>query len=455
MPEPSKPIPLTTEQESYLRWGRDRLGAVPVFFRLYGELDVPALGRALTRVLSRHESLRMRLLDTPDGVRQVFPRAEAENCAIQVTTAVDGQTLEDVAARLAGGPIDLRAHGPVRAWLVRSGEDMLLVLLLNHMAVDAWSVGIFSKELLICYRAEVTGTDPKLPAAPRFSDYVLARQADQTPWSPAQHEYWRRVSRDYCERAAVPAISAPVGSPDQPGRSDLVCGLSADQMGELLGFARAAVVPPRTVELAGSLLAIWAWCPVPVIRAWCLHSGREDSALANAVGVYARNFPLAVRVDPTATLAEFSRDVLREWSTAVGYSAAPYSEGALRQMIAQAGGADPAIPDVRLNRLAPPRGMSQSQDPLVFGDSISVQSCDLESTRWSWYREPRLRIMSTFGKSLSVRAIFNPGLTPPGFAEEMMANLGTLLPLFAAENAGRPIGELVELAGLRPVTCLA
>ena len=92
--------------------------------------------------------------------------------------------------------------------------------------------------------------------------------------------------------------------------------------------------------------------------------------------------------------------------------------------------------------------MSQSPDPVTVSTSAAVQFCDLEATRWTWYREPRLRIMSTFEKTLSMRAIFNPGLTPPDFAEHLMANLDMLLPVFVSEHADRSIEELVKLSGL-------
>jgi len=442
---PDEAIPLSKEQESYLALGRAGHGTVPICFRVRGELDLPALQQALARVLARHEPLRMRLLDTPEGSRQVFPAGQPQDYLIRESAAADSLTAQDVACELAARPSDLRAHGPVRSWLIRSGPaEALLVVLIDHLSADGWSTGIFSKELWTGYYAASTGTEPlPLPPAPRFTDFVAAQQAGPSTWTPAQYQYWRQVSHDYCEPVLQPRIAAPVGAPDQPGRSDLVCAVSAERLGRLTGFARAAVVPPRTVELAGLLLALWAWCPASVINVWCMHSGRENRAIADAIGNYSRSFPLAVRIDPEATLADFTRNVLRGWSKAVGYSGAPYSAGAIREMIARAGGADPAIPEVRLNQLISPEGTAARPGPVPVGESTTVEFCDLTATRWAWYREPRLRIMSTSDTSLSMRAIFNPGVTPPGFAETMMSYLGRLLPLFATEYADEPIGKLV------------
>lgn len=442
-------FPLSAEQESYLGLGRDGHGALPVCFYLRGELDSAALQRALSAVVARHQPLRMRLVDTPGGPRQMFPLSQARACVIQELTAADRATAQALAAELAARPSDLRAHGPVRAWLIRwDAAQVLFVLLLDHLASDAWSGFILARELWGGYRAELTGTAAPLPPAPAFTDYVTAQRAAAAGWAPAQGEYWRRVSRDYCAPVDQPRGPGAPGAPGQPGRSDLVCGLDEDQVDDLREFAKVAVVPPRTVELAGPLLALWAYRPGPAIGAWCLHAGREDPALAQAIGIYVRTFPLVVRVDPADTLAGFSRNVLREWSEAVGYSTTPYSAGALWRMIADEGGADPSRPEIRLNRLVPPRGMSQSNGPAQITGSLTVEIFDLEPTRWTWYRETRMRLMSTFGSALSIRAIFNPGRLPAGFPEEMLGNLDMLLSLFTAEHADRPIGELVMLAGL-------
>ncbi|MGD0064936.1 MAG: condensation domain-containing protein [Streptosporangiaceae bacterium] len=444
--DPNETIPLSKEQESYLTLGRDGHGAVPLCYRVRGKLDIPALQQALAEVAARHEPLRMRLLDTPEGLRQVFRPAEAEDWLVQEIIAADSLAAQDMACELAAVPSDLRAQGPVRTWLIRSGPaDMLLVVLIDHLSIDGWSSGIFSKELWTRYYAASTGTESApLPPAARFTDFVVTQRDCASSWTPAQYQYWRQVSQDYCEPVLQPRISAPVGSPEQPGRSDLVCAVSHEQLGRLTGFARAAVVPPRTVELAGLLLALWAWCPAPVINVWCMHSGRENRAIAHAIGNYSRSFPLAVRIDPEATLADFTRNVLHGWSEAVGYSGTPYSAVAVRELIARAGGADPAMPEVRLNQIISPPGMSASSDPVVLGKSTTVEWCDLTATRWSWYREPRVRIMSILDTSLTMRAIFNPGVTPPEFVEATMTYLDRLLPLFATEYADEPIGKLVD-----------
>jgi hypothetical protein len=431
---PDGPIPLAAEQDGYLGLGRDGHGAVPLCFRVRARLQAPALERALAQVMVRHEPLRLRLVDTESGLRQVFPPAGPADYAVREITVPPGSTDLEVALDLATTPSDVRAHGPVRTWLIRSGpDDTTLLVLIDHLATDGWGATVFARELLAFYYAAVTGTEPPpLPTVPRYSEFAAAQHTGAPTWTPVQYKYWRRVIRDYCAPAGRVPPPAELGSPAQPARSDLVSRLDPEQLAGLTGFARASRVPTRTVELASLLLAIWAWCPAQAIRVWCTHSGREDHAIANVVGKYSRSIPLVVRVDPGASLADFCRDVLRGWSEAVAYSGVPFSSSGMRDLITQAGGPDPAIPEVTLNRVISPGT----------GTADLVEYCDLTAARWDWFREPRLRVMSTFDSALSMRAVFHPGIVPAAFAQAVMANLDRLLPLFVPEHAADPIGDL-------------
>jgi pristinamycin I synthase-3/4 len=410
-----------------------------------GELNLRAIKRALAQVLARHQPLRLRLVDTPEGVRQTFPPVKAQDCVIRETAPPDGVTAREVACSLSMEPTDMRTHGAVQTWLIRSDAETLLLLLVNHLAIDAWGASLLAVEMWTCYAAATAGAEPpELPAPPRYADFVATQRAAALAWAPGQHEYWQRVCRDFCEPVVPPRPAAPAGPPDQPGRSDLVCVLPPEKMCRLTAFARAATVPTRTVEMAASLLAAWVCCPAPLVNAWCVHSGREDPAIAGVIGFFTRSFPLAVRIDPSVTLAEFTRNVVRSWSEAVGYLDPPYTAGLMRKLIAEAGGVDPAKPEIRLNAITPARGVSPAWGPVPVSDALAVEPLDLEAAQRAWYREPRLRLHSTFSDSLSIRAIFNPGMTPPDFAEGLMTTLDALLPQFTPENADRTVREVID-----------
>ena len=65
--------------------------------------------------------------------------------------------------------------GSLHAELMRVGEDDHVLLLVIHViAIDAYAAGLFLRELLIWYEGYVRDQEPSLPAAMRYSDYVLS-----------------------------------------------------------------------------------------------------------------------------------------------------------------------------------------------------------------------------------------------------------------------------------------
>jgi arthrofactin-type cyclic lipopeptide synthetase C len=225
-------VPLSAEHEAYRALGHGGHDGIPLCFRVRGKLDLRAVQRALAQVLARHQPLRLRLVDTPEGVRQMFPPVKAQDCAIRETAPPDGVTAQEMALSLSIEPTDTQTHGALRTWLIRSDTETLLLVLINHLAVDSWSVWLFVTELWTCYGAATAGAEPpKLPAVPRYTDFVANQRVAASAWAPGQYEYWQRVSRDYCEPVIPPRPAVPAGPPDQPGRSDLVCVLPAGKMG--------------------------------------------------------------------------------------------------------------------------------------------------------------------------------------------------------------------------------
>jgi hypothetical protein len=434
-------IPLSAEQESYLEHD-DSHGAATLAFLVQGRLDLPSLRHALAAVVARHEPLRMRLTDTPEGTRQVF--GSAGEPVIDEIPVSDGAAAEEVARELALRHAELRAGGlvPTRTWVIRWAPfEALLLVLIDPLATDTWGMSVFATDLWVCYHAAATRSGPPpLKPAPRYSDHVAAQRA--AAWAPAQHDYWQQVAGDYGALADSCARPAAPGDPGQPDRSDPTFTLSPGHQRQIAEFARAIQAPPGTVEMAGLLLAMWAWHPAPAVSVWRIHHGRDHAELAHAVGLYHRALPLVVPVRPEATLTEFTQDVLRRWTEAVSYSDMPYSTAGMRQLIARAAGAGQGTgPEVLLVQ---PTATGQRRGPVPIGRSIKIEWRDLSVKDGSRSYGSRLRIIMTPQDTPSARVMFSPGTIPPVFAASVLGQLERLLPLFAPQNADQLVGQLAD-----------
>ncbi|MFJ7209326.1 amino acid adenylation domain-containing protein [Streptomyces sp. NPDC098789] len=123
---------------------------LPLALRIRGALDVPALERALTGVVARHEVLRTRFTAV-DG--EPVPRVDpAPAITLEPTDAADAA---EVFERELSRPLDLATEHPVRATLARLGpREHLLLVVVHHIAVDGWSWDVLLRELDAGYRGQ-------------------------------------------------------------------------------------------------------------------------------------------------------------------------------------------------------------------------------------------------------------------------------------------------------------
>jgi amino acid adenylation domain-containing protein/non-ribosomal peptide synthase protein (TIGR01720 family) len=159
----------------------------PLAFRLRGELDVPALEAALTRVVRRHESLRTSFPAGAEGPRQhIAEPYQISLPVIEVSSFAEATRLVQESAVL---PFDLENGPLLRAELFRIAEqDHVFLVTLHHIVTDGWSLSLLFDELGSCYRA-----DPVLPELTvQYADYAWRQRAELTGDKLANDlEYWR------------------------------------------------------------------------------------------------------------------------------------------------------------------------------------------------------------------------------------------------------------------------
>ena len=137
---------------------------------LRGPLDVAALDDALQALVARHESLRTTFdpLDGTPRVAETLKIALTPNNGEPEFPIIGGQGIKE--GQL---PFDLENGPLIRATLVPvEPEHHVLILTAHHLVCDGWSFGVLLNELGELYSGE------RLPAAPRFSEYAAAQNAD-------------------------------------------------------------------------------------------------------------------------------------------------------------------------------------------------------------------------------------------------------------------------------------
>ncbi len=177
---PHAPLPLSFAQEGLWLLQQLEIGSPafnrPLTLRFTGPLNEAALRCALQAIIERHEVLRTRFILREGRACPVvsqthtlsLPHIELAHAGAQLDRA------RELAIEDSLRPFDLEHEFPLRATLLRLGqEDHILLVVAHHIAFDGWSARTFHGDLVGFYRQFHLGESAGLPDLPiQYSDFA-------------------------------------------------------------------------------------------------------------------------------------------------------------------------------------------------------------------------------------------------------------------------------------------
>lgn len=182
---------------------------MPFGMLLDGPLDVRALRRALGDIWRRHEVLRTRCVRV-DGrpTRVVSPHADCHVLERSLELCSEPELeVQKIATEEARLPFELESSLPLRIQLLRLGPARhALLITVHHIAFDAWSAGVFLRELSLLYaahRAEQPSALAELSIS--YADYASwQRRRLEGAALDQELAYWREQLRGVPARLDLP-----------------------------------------------------------------------------------------------------------------------------------------------------------------------------------------------------------------------------------------------------------
>ncbi|MGC5563594.1 amino acid adenylation domain-containing protein [Streptomyces sp. FR-108] len=310
------PVPLSFAQRRL--WFLNRMERdegtynVPVAVRLTGALDRDALDLALADVVRRHESLRT-----------VFPEEGGEPHPVVLDSAPATEVVEVAPRDLAGAMaervrhrFDLTAHAPVRATLFPLGpQEHVLLLVVQHIAADGWSLPPLLRDLGLAYTARCEGSAPDWPPQPvRYADYtlwqreLLGEAEDPASLMARQLSYWQRQLADLPAELTLPVDRQRSAVAGQSGGTVAIHWEPELHRG-LLELARSAGCTLFMVLQAGFAALLTRMGAGTDIPFGTPVAGRTDSALDELVGFFVNTLVLRTDTAGDPGFAELLRRV--------------------------------------------------------------------------------------------------------------------------------------------------
>ncbi|HEX4955004.1 MAG TPA: amino acid adenylation domain-containing protein [Thermoanaerobaculia bacterium] len=173
--------------------------STPVAWWLRGSLWPSALGVAIAALLARHEALRTVIEERHgEAVQRLLPPSRPR------VPVVDLSALASPARRAEAEqlvrpdrqpPFDLATGPMLRLTLLRlAAQEHVALVVVHHIASDAWSTAIIGRELAELYRAAVAGRPAALePLALQYADFALWQRQSLGPERiEAELDFWRR-----------------------------------------------------------------------------------------------------------------------------------------------------------------------------------------------------------------------------------------------------------------------
>jgi len=329
-----RPLPLSPAQQQL--WYLQQLDPASSIYNisyaleLEGELDPALLEASLSEIARRHEVFRTRFferdgqalqtVDAPEPL--VLPTVELSRLGAEDRERERRRRVLESQAR----PFDLRSGRLLRASLWRLGPGHhTLHLVTHHISCDAWSLGIFSRELAELYTAGLERRLAELPALEiQYADFAAWQRRLLESEAIAGHlEYWREHLEGAPRVLELPSARPRPASPRHRG-GEAVTSLAPPLVESLRQLARSEGASPFMVLLAVWMLLLRHESGQRDLVVGTTSASRGRSEIQPLIGFFINLLPLRTRLDDASSFRELLAEVRRTALGAFGHQDVPF-----------------------------------------------------------------------------------------------------------------------------------
>ncbi len=316
-------IPLSFTQESL--WlleqieGDNSLYNETIALRLTGDLNTHALRHALADTVARHESLRTTFsVDTAGEPRQVIHPADFTLPELDLTDLPANQQQDKIQSlfeQAAKTPFDLMEGPLFRCQLLclssgQTAASHVLLMVMHHLIIDAWSIGLLVREVSNVYAALIAGKPSPLPDLPiQYADYAIWQRSHLQGEVLADHlAYWKQQLSDAPALLQLPTDRPRPAHPSFCG-SRAYFTIAADCVQKLNLLAQNNSATLFMVLLAAFNILLARYSRQNDILVGAPMANRQRQELESLIGYFTNTIVLRTRLNEQHTFPELLAQV--------------------------------------------------------------------------------------------------------------------------------------------------
>jgi Condensation domain/TubC N-terminal docking domain len=326
-------FPQLSHWHSYRLNERRAIRQIASATRLQGYLDLDALRQSLAAVVARHGALRTRIVQV-DGVptQQVASFAESslevEDLSCFTGASLDSEVRQRIEAHIME-PID-PAIGPLfGVWLLRLHDaEHVLVVAMEHMISDAFSMTIMLRDLFCGYNRKLAGDPTPLPPIPvQYADHAISQRSALQTWLDRHAAYWSE--RLHGQRSHFPERRlAPTRAPDREivGWGNIPLRIDRTLKAALRDWSRLRATTVVMSAFTAYIALVLRWCQAEQAVIQYQTSGRNNPEIQNTIGYFASVLYLKMELHDEDSFLDLMRRVTEEFCSAWEHADSGYLE---------------------------------------------------------------------------------------------------------------------------------
>ena len=327
-------IPLTYSQSAHYRLYRlhERRGLrqVASATRIRGFLNIEALERAVAEMQLRHEALRTRIVCRDGTPLQEVWEAGPVSLEVEALPLLPASLQEQEVSRrirvFIATPIDVAVDPLFSARLLRlNDQEHVLILAMEHMIADAFSMGVLLRDLSTAYAQLSRGQNVTLPPVQvPFADYALWQTATAEVWLQEHEPYWKErltgIRRLRFPQGNHPTSVTSVGWRTVPLRID------ASLKKRLREWCRSQGTTLPMAVFTAYIGFVLRWCNASEGIFQYQSDGRPSQELENAIGYFSSVLYLRLALRHTDRWPDLLARVTEEYCQAYEHADFSYFE---------------------------------------------------------------------------------------------------------------------------------